>query len=118
MNILVLDDQQHRHEAFAKRFAGHSVWHVRTYAEARRELAKRRYDRVTLDHDIFDFVTVRGQRREYTGADVARLIAEMHPARRPERVVVHSQNKSGAKNILAILQAAGLEAEWEMFSAK
>lgn len=118
MNVLVLDDQQQRHDAFARRFAGHSVWHVRTYAEARRELAKRRYDHVTLDHDIFDFVTVRGRRREYTGADVARLIAAMHPGRRPGRVVTHSWNSAGARDIVAILGDAGIESAWERFEAK
>jgi len=118
MNILVLDDQQQRHDAFARRFEGHSVWHVRTYAEARRELAKRRYDLATLDHDIFDFVTVRGRRREYTGVDVARLIAEMHPERRPGRIAIHSWNRSAALNMQSILRSAGIESDLERFEAR
>lgn len=108
MRILVVDDEEVRHDRFRLAFAGHEVVHARSYAEARRALSDGPYDLIQLDHDLMDFHVVDGVRYERTGQDVARLIAEMPSRMWPGAVVVHSWNSAGAASICSILRRAGL----------
>lgn len=119
MKILILDDEQVRHDYFKKIFSAQpeaQLTHVTTVAEAIDELEKNSpFDLVHLDHDLQD-TDYMPYPVERTGADVAHFITrfmakELHPA----RVVVHSVNSVGGPNIRNILQDAGIPVVWAPF---
>lgn len=118
MKILILDDDQGRHDAFAAGLAGHKVQHVYTAAEAIEVLkTSPPFDAVFLDHDLTDFhyrSFTAGRRTglgEDTGYAVAAFIArELDEQARPGTVVVHSWNPPGAANMMVVLQDANISA--------
>lgn len=109
MRILVLDDEQVRHDEFARRWATYERVHVKTVGEAIEALEGGKFDVATLDHDLEDFVCLPYP-VELTGLDVARYIARMPPEKRPNQVVVHSWNPVGAANMVNALQDGGIHA--------
>lgn len=122
MRILVLDDDDIRHQAFARRFINHSVVHAMTVDEACDALNKEKFDLVHLDHDLNDHghrsvaASMYGQ-VELTGFDVARFIArDLTIDNRPDRVVIHSWNPPGAKMMAEILRDADISVSYEPFS--
>lgn len=124
MRILVLDDSVERHKTFRQNLIGHEkVIHVHTHDEAERAIQEHEFDLMFLDHDLnfeaFKSVKVdeNGVEWELTGADVAKLVAALPKEKHPKRVIIHSYNPSGAFNILMILQAVGIKAVRDPFSA-
>jgi hypothetical protein len=121
MRILVLDDEQERHEGFARRFKGHDVYHVYTYAQACAALANNfRFDLAQLDHDLCDFWQdpETGCTYERTGEDVTKYIIDYIPeGLRPKRVVVHSWNPGGAQRMLELFRDAGVPAVRDAYRA-
>jgi CheY-like chemotaxis protein len=108
MRILVLDDEQYRHDEFARRFTGHDVTHVRMVHEALDALRGPRFDLAQLDHDLGS--------GDGTGRDVAEFIAAMPESHRPSFVSVHSFNPPGARLMVAILLRVGIRARHEPFT--
>jgi CheY-like chemotaxis protein len=106
--ILVLDDEQYRHDGFARRFVGHDVTHARTVAEALDALRGPRFDLAQLDHDLGS--------GDGTGRDVAEHIASMPRDLRPRVVVVHSFNPPGARLMVATLKQAGVPSSHKPYS--
>lgn len=120
MKILVLDDNEQRHESFAQRFSRDcDVTHVRTVTEALEALRDKSYDLVYLDHDLEDYQQsgMYGSSVELTGLDVARFIARMPEVvgQPPTRVVVHSWNPAGARAMVSTLREAGIPTTYEPF---
>jgi ActR/RegA family two-component response regulator len=107
MRILVLDDEQYRHDGFAMRFAGQDVTHVRTVAEAFKALDGERFEMACLDHDLGS--------GDGTGLDVAERIAAMTREARPRYVLVHSFNPPGARRMVATLKQAGIPSKHEPY---
>lgn len=115
MRVLILDDNEDRHKGFAKALVGCERVHVNNYYEVVSVLAGPRFDVAYLDHDLSDRQAV-GQflgspelfAGEKTGTDVAEYIAEMPADRRPDRVVIHSWNPSGAQRMADILREVGV----------
>lgn len=102
-NILILDDDQGRHRAFARALTGNNIVHVETAGDAIRELASRKFDAVFLDHDLGGQIDVPSG--PGTGYEVAKWLEE-HPDFMPTVVFIHSFNAGGAKNMLAALPNA------------
>lgn len=110
MNVLVLDDEPYRHEAFAKRFKNDSVWHVYSFEQFRRALHTNIYDLICFDHDL-------GER--LNGNDAAKFLISSVPSDRwPTKCLVHSWNPEGGVRIERTLRAAGIEVERWMFNTR
>lgn len=123
MRILILDDDQVRHEAFARIYSQHERVHVTRYSEAVFALENDVFDLVHLDHDLEgdpDADTFRdgwGQLQHYNGAHVARLICSLPNGCKPKRAIVHSINNSStaAPAMTSDLNKAGIPTVWEPF---
>lgn len=109
MRILIVDDMPERHAGFRKILGGHVLTHAMCVSEAVANLKWNDYDMLCLDHDLGDVDFVEG--RFQTGADIAAWL-QRNPARCPGKVLVHSHNPAGVKNIvdsLADLKKTGVE---------
>lgn len=114
MRILIVDDEQLRHDFFARSYAGDEVVHAYGFYEATDALDKgQKFDIIQLDHDLGDhrtpdhMVEMYG-RYELTGWHVAHHLAmEMPYDKRPNKVIVHSVNPDGAKSIHMFLERHG-----------
>lgn len=139
MRILVLDDDDVRHEAFSF-FFGRRMIHdddlevtqVKSFQGAVDELiSKPQFDIVFLDHDLNDFhyrslnapagVVVRKEdkaRYELTGFDVAHYIAKvMDKTKLPKLVVVHSWNPPAADGMMEFLYENNIPAKRWLFNS-
>jgi CheY-like chemotaxis protein len=133
LRILVLDDDDTRHEWFKEYFKDFEAQHVYTVDGAITALiADPQYDFVFLDHDLNDnqYKSVThidgdnipgfvGQcRKELTGLDVTLFIARiLEPEKRPKEVVVHSWNPPGAERMIQMLREVGIKThKWEFRS--
>jgi CheY-like chemotaxis protein len=108
MRVLVLDDEQVRHEEFVRQHPADEVVSARSVHEACAALRGPRFDRVQLDHDLGS--------GSPTGLEAARFIAEMEQERRPAMVIVHSHNPVGAREMVLTLRDAGVRALWMRFT--
>lgn len=106
MRILVLDDLEVRHAVIGKmlRRREHEVVHVYNYDDAVSALRGERFDEMYLDHDLECYVQEMYGSRELTGAHVAREITALPAEKHPARIVIHSWNVDGARNMRSILQ--------------
>jgi CheY-like chemotaxis protein len=113
--VLVLDDDQNRHDAFARRLEGCHVVHAYTAKQAIDHLAlDERYDLVCLDHDL-DLVSLLDDTGD--GREVADFIAlHMERAKWPDQVLVHSWNGPAADGMERVLRDAGLRVISRAFS--
>lgn len=102
MNVLVLDDDTHRHRAFLRGLLNHNVTIVTTAKEAIAALAHREWGAVFLDHDLQGVVESSGPG---TGYEVAEWLAR-HPERQPPQIFIHSFNPSGAQKMQQALPSA------------
>ena len=113
MDILILDDDPHRHGWFRAAFPAENLASVSTYAGAISMLKSgRKYHMVFLDHDLnlWGSSSTDGNGYQFTGADVAWYIAnEMPDELRPNLVWIHSKNPDGAENITNILKVQGIK---------
>jgi two-component SAPR family response regulator len=105
MRILILDDKINRHKEFNKRLIGHIVKNVYTSKQAIEELYKNKWDYVFLDHDLGEEINVPSVID--TGWEVAKWLSD-HPEKQPERIIIHSFNTEGAKNMKSLLPKAEL----------
>jgi hypothetical protein len=112
MMILILDDDPGRHEYFRRTLVDHVLIHVSTYQAAVLMLSSMgAFDEVYLDRDLNHWGSVSKDARgkELTGEDVVDFIVNELPRERwPKRVIVHSQNKRGAKRMFDALDDAGI----------
>ena len=54
MKILIVDDEQYRHDLYKKVYNGHEITHVYSASDAIAALSIDEYDVVQLDHDLAD----------------------------------------------------------------
>jgi CheY-like chemotaxis protein len=109
MRILIIDDNQLRHETLKKRYGEADCAYG--YDEAIQYLESGEYDLVSFDHDLGDFVG--GVER--TGATVARWMGMNGIT--CKRVVIHSNNPIGAENIRSIVISAGISEDVKYWPA-
>lgn len=117
--VLILDDDQCRHDAFSRRLEGCHLDHAYTAKQAIEKLSTEpAYDLVCLDHDLdlLDEQLVAAETGN--GAEVARFIA-MHLDRRqcPRQVLVHSWNEPASDEMVATLRAANVPVVRRAFSS-
>ncbi len=122
MRILVLDDDDERHESFRRYLArDNEVFHVFTVDGAITALiGEPVFDIAFLDHDLNDHHYKSEQTGGYgnvklNGFDVASFIAKiLAKEKRPKRVVVHSWNEDGAKMMHGVIEESGIPVKrWE-----
>lgn len=124
MRILILDDEQSRHDVFRRVYAGEIVISCQNYADFTNELLYGSpFDLIHLDHDLGDeesgatcFVDGFGDTVAFTGLHAVDLIYSLPEDKLPARVIVHSNNSVRAPMMVADLKRAGIEAVWEPFS--
>lgn len=101
--ILVLEDSPERQFKFRHNLDGHSVT-ITAYAQACiYELMYKEWDWLFLDHDLGGDIMVESGIN--TGYEVAQFLAA-HPDMQPPRIIIHSLNPVGAKNMKAVLPKA------------
>lgn len=114
MKILILDDEQSRHDSFSKNFKHHELTHVYHVKDAIKYLSSRIYDAVFLDHDLGGMSDVPSGGKEPTGYDVAIWLSQ-NPEHCPSEIYIHSMNPVGAQNMRKVLPKAKLApALWTM----
>jgi CheY-like chemotaxis protein len=103
MNVLIIDDEQVRHDTFEKFLtnAGHCVLHAFDGEEAL-EIFKSCPDPIGLA--IFDHDMPGGM----TGSALATQVLMLPKIKHPVRVIVVSQNHNGALNIISKFQGSGI----------
>lgn len=116
MKILILDDMELRHNAFANFFRGHDVTHAFTFSEFVDFLNESSpFDLICLDHDLGDFIKnpdfwldSQGRKREFNGQHAAVKVTELPDDMLPRQVLIHSINPVGAQAMLKIIRNKGL----------
>jgi len=116
--VLILEDDAHRTAEFRRRFQELErasgirlhVRFVRHVDEAIRELSTRGYGLVLLDHDLNGSSGTSSAEAD-TGAGLVRWIASEGIDKLECRIIVHSQNASGARKMADVLSSAGVQAE-------
>jgi CheY-like chemotaxis protein len=108
MRILILDDDLSRHKHFKANLIGHELTHTETAQECIDQIANNElFDYIFLDHDLGGNVYVESGKN--TGYEVAQYLAN-NPDKIPgkRKVLVHSLNPVGAKNMARIIPGAAL----------
>lgn len=122
MKILILDDLDVRHVAFAKIYAEHEVTSVYVYDDFLVKINECKWDLIHLDHDLGDFVSCAstyvdgwGNICDYNGQHAAMRVCELDDAMKPDNVIVHSVNPYGARVMVQMIKNAGIPVVWEPF---
>lgn len=107
MKMIIVDDDQFRHDWFAKKYYSDVRIHTYSVAQACQELSRHKgtLDAAFLDYDLMDFgpTGMYGDKQEYTGQHVAKFIASLPWCDRPQDVIIHSHNPVGAGKMYDIL---------------
>jgi CheY-like chemotaxis protein len=103
MKILILDDDQTRHDGFKKNLIGFDLEHTYTSKECIEKLKNNTYNMVLLDHDLGGQVFVDSG--ENTGWEVSEWLSK-NPDKKPKHIIVHSWNPVGANNMKNVLITA------------
>ena len=119
--ILILDDDKVRHDAFDNIYDDCLVEHAYTYSEFVNKLNSGKWDLIHLDHDLGDhtsgdvWIDGWGSTREYNGKNAVDRVCELDNSKRPDEIIVHSINPSGAKTMCQSLTRAGIPNKWEPY---
>ena len=110
--ILIVEDDETRCAWFREHLSGRRLDVTCDVPTAVRWLAERNYQALLLDHDLADEHYFSNEPDdERTGYAVARWLADNPGAQRDALIVIHSLNYAGASRMLAVLRAAGRDAE-------
>lgn len=116
MKILILDDMKHRHSFFKNLYKEHDVTSVFKFNDFCEIILKEKFDIIHLDHDLGDevidpdtYFDSFGYEQEFTGAHAAMRLGKISKEMRPEKVIIHSINESGAKRIFDNLKHFNFE---------
>lgn len=113
MRILVLDDMLDRHKQFytLHKSNKHIVIHTYRYEDCIMELKSTpdSFDLIFLDHDLStsSIMCDPDECTEKTGSDVAKWIASNLDTKTCGKIVCHSLNPAGRRNMVGILDKAG-----------
>ena len=105
MNIFILEDDENRMKKFRGKLIGHVIFHADNVKDAKAILSKEKVDVIFLDHDLDNRVYVDSNEPN-TGYQLAKWIFENNI--QYKRVIVHTLNEVGRKNIKLVLQDAEL----------
>jgi CheY-like chemotaxis protein len=118
IRVLVLDDNENRHDVFRHILPDASLTHVYTADEAITALQEKpRFNLLCLDHDLGDFKNKSRSDDPGDGTMVAEFIAQwLDKKQYPDSIIVHSANFHASRRMAAILRAAGLTVTIKPFS--
>jgi len=108
--MLILDDDEDRHEEFRRVFHNVARKHVYTAAQAIRALRNSPpFDLVCLDHDLEKSAELINVRDPGNGTQVALFINQrLDPDHYPRRVLIHSKNPVRPSRMAALISAVGI----------
>lgn len=120
MRILILDDEQVRHDDLAVLYGGHEIVHTTTYSQFVRELESGSpWDLIHLDHDLGpgdSYLDGWGNMQFFTGQHAAIRVCELHDDRLPSEVIVHSVNPLGANYMVSDLKSRKVNVTWRPYT--
>lgn len=120
MRILILDDEQVRHDDLAERYSGNSVVHTTTYKQFVDELTTGSpWDLIHLDHDLGagdSYLDGWGDMQFFTGQHAAICVCFLEAFRLPTEVIVHSVNPVGAQNMMSDLKSRKVNVTWQPYT--
>lgn len=120
MRILILDDEQVRHDHLEEFYSGHEVVHSVTYSHFVHELENGSpWDLIHLDHDLGSgdsYVDGWGDTQFFTGQHAAIRVCELHDDRLPAEVIVHSVNPVGAASMVYDLKSRKVNVTWKPYT--
>lgn len=105
MKVLVLDDDKTRLSQFRDRFIerGYTYDTTTSMEDCWKFIESKKYDMIFLDHDLGDEVFV-DSKKENTGSEIARRWGSKEHKNKETKVIVHSFNPAGAKNMLDLIE--------------
>lgn len=109
MIILIVDDEDYRHDSAEKHLTkDHVLLHAFNVNEAIDVIngCQQRIGLALLDHDLQDFTTGS----ELNGSSLATLWLNLEENKHPARVIAISNNFQGASNITSKFNSAGIHA--------
>lgn len=112
MIILIVDDEQVRHDSAEKHLSpDHTVLHCFDAAEALAVIkgCQEKIGLALLDHDLGGGPT---------GSGLATQWLQLDDAKFPAHVIVISQNTDGALNIVSKFESANIYARWRPFDLR
>jgi len=114
LRVLLLDDDERRHDWFAARFAGDQLDIAVAPADAIALLGTHDYDAIFLDHDLLPehYRTTDARDDERTGYAVAAWLAARPDVQPATTIIVHTRNANGALRMVQAMRAAGRRAEY------
>lgn len=120
MRILILDDEQVRHDDLAEVYRGHEVVHTSTYSHFVREIESGSpWDLIHLDHDLGpgdSYLDGWSNMQFFTGRHAAIRVCELHDHQLPGEVIVHSVNPLGAQNMVSDLKSRKVKVTWRPYT--
>jgi CheY-like chemotaxis protein len=120
MKILILDDEQGRHDWFRMVLVdqdGHEVLHAKNSLEFKELFTSHSpFDMIFFDHDLGEEIHDMYGKMEITGENVARWMTKQPQEMWPETCIVHSWNIVGAQRIFNTLRDVGLNVRVERFA--
>lgn len=105
MRILFLDDDPNRHQTFRYKTIGMDKTVVETPEEAFEALVREQFDIVSLDHDLEGKIYCPSD--EKSGFAVCQFLNTMPSEILPNKVVLHSYNEEGVRNMRRELYELG-----------
>ena len=114
LRVLLLDDDERRHDWFAERFDGDQLDIAVEPATAIELLAANAYDAIFLDHDLLPehYRTTNSRDEERTGYAVAAWLAARPEVQPSTTIIVHTRNANGALKMVSKMREAGRRAEY------
>lgn len=100
--LLILDDDQIRHDGFKRKFPEYELKHTYTAEETIDALKNNEYDYVFLDHDLGGEQMVASG--DGTGYEVAEWLANHHCRCPKMAIYIHSLNPIGRKNMVNVMR--------------
>ncbi len=120
MRILILDDEQVRHEDLTGFYRDHEVVNTTTYNEFVQELENGSpWDLIHLDHDLGpgdSYLDGWGNMQFFTGQHAAIRVCELHDHQLPGEVIVHSVNPLGANYMVSDLKSRKVRVTWRPYT--
>lgn len=123
MNILILDDNSLRHQAFDNYYRAYApLTHTYRYSECIDNLKRGGWDIVHLDHDLgeeIDDPDMRvdgwGNAVQYNGLDVVRWLVDHQDYELVTKIIVHSMNPVGGQKMYDELSDVGFDVKYVPF---
>lgn len=124
MKILILDDDEYRHEAYDLVYGNHEVVHTYTYTSFVDQLMRGSpFDLIHLDHDLGELIAGcdtyeddYGRILQYNGQHAAWKICALDTDKLPKQVIIQSVNPPGAAAMKSIVLQRGIPVTWEPFT--